>query len=199
MDNCYYKAVVAEVSNRVRELLHSKQFILIGIDGCGGSGKSTFANELSDSLFSAPIVRMDDFYKLSQERSHDTASHSIGWQFDWRRLENEVLKPLTQKGSAKYQRYNWNSDCLTEIQTIQPESPIIVEGIYTLRPELLLYYNLHLWIECSKEIRLQRGIERDGEQARLQWEDDWMKEEDRYVSTCSPYLHAEIIVDGMPA
>jgi uridine kinase len=199
MGNHYYETAVSEVSKRVRELSASKQFILIGIDGCGGSGKSTFAAELSEFLEAAPIIQIDDFYKTSQERNRIINPISIGWQFDWQRLETEVLRPLTTRGYAEYQRYDWKIDRLVEKRIIRAESPIIIEGIYILRPELLPYYDIRLWIECAKEIRLQRGIERDGEQARSQWEDDWMKEEEKYILACSPHIHAGKIINGMPA
>jgi uridine kinase len=196
--NQYYKTVVSEISNRLRELSDSKQCILIGIDGCGGSGKSTFAAELSEVLEAAPIIHMDDFYKPSQERKTVTNTTLVGWQFDWQRLKTDVLLSITTRGFAQYQRYDWNTDSFKETRTIHACSPIIIEGIYVLRPELLSYYNFRIWVECSKEIRLQRGVERDGEQARSQWEDDWMKEEEKYLLTCKPHLHAERIISGMP-
>jgi uridine kinase len=199
MLNHYYTTVVSEVSHQVRSLASSNQCLLIGIDGCGGSGKTTFAAELSESLHAAPIIHMDDFYKPSQERRCTTNSLSIGCQFDWQRLEKEVLASLTTRGYAHYQRYDWNTDRLGAMQYIRSDSPVLVEGIYVLRPELLSYYTIRLWIECPKEIRLQRGIERDGEQARSQWEDDWMKEEERYVLTHHPHLQADKIILGMEA
>lgn len=198
MRNHYYKTAVSEISDRVRVLSRLKQCILIGIDGCGGSGKSTLAAELSESLEEAPIIHMDDFYKPSQERKKVTSKISIGWQFDWQRLETDVLQSFTTRGYAQYQRYDWKRHCLAESRTIQPYATIIIEGIYVLRPELLSYYDIRLWMECSKEIRLQRGIERDGEQARSQWEGDWMKEEEKYILACNPHLLAERIIDGMP-
>ena len=197
--NHYYKTVVSEISNRVRELSDSKHCILIGIDGCGGSGKSTFAVELSEALDAAPIIHMDDFYKPSLERKNVTTTTFIGWQFDWQRLKTDVLQSITIRGFAQYQCYDWNTDRLAEMRTIHACSTIIIEGIYVLRPELLSYYDIRLWMECSKEIRLQRGIDRDGEQARSQWENDWMKEEEKYVLICNPHLHAERIISGMSA
>jgi uridine kinase len=79
---------------------------------------------------------------------------------------------------------------------VHAESAAIVEGIFILRPELVSYYALRFWVECPKEIRLHRGIERDGEQARSQWEDDWMKEEEKYIDACHPQLLADKIMYG---
>ena len=193
----YYKTVLPEILNRVRQLSVAKQLVLIGIDGCGGAGKSTFAAELSSSLGLAPVIHIDDFYKPSQDRSLITSSHPVGSQFDWQRLERDVLKPLHADGEANYQRYDWNMDCLSDWRNIRALSPIIVEGIYALRPELSMYYNLRLWIECPRDIRLKRGLERDGEHARSQWEDEWMKDEDRYVASCNPHLRAHKIIQGV--
>ena len=192
----YYRTVVAEISGRVQELSRSRQVILIGIDGCGGSGKSTLARELSESMGVVPIVPHDDFYKPSEERRQPPEPHVPGWQFDWQRLEAEVLKTLRNNGIAHYRRYDWPTDRLAETRTIHANSAVIIEGVYTLRPELLSYYDLRCWVECPKEICLQRGIARDGEQIRGRWENDWRVEEEKYMRTCSPYLHADIIIEG---
>jgi uridine kinase len=194
----YYKTVLPEILIRVRQLSESEQPVLIGIDGCGGSGKTTFAAELSSSLGLAPVIHIDDFYKTFQERSCSTSSNPVGRQYDWQRLERDVLKPLHAGREAKYQRYDWNMDCLAEWRNIRPLSLIIIEGIYSLRSELSGYYHLRLWIECPRDIRLQRGLERDGEHARSQWEIDWMKEEDRYIASHNPHLQAHKIIQGCP-
>lgn len=198
METYYFKTVLPEILIRVHQLSALKHPVIIGIDGCGGSGKSTFAAELSSSLGLAPIIHFDDFYKPSRERSRSTVSEPVGWQFDWQRLEKDVLKPLLAGKEANYQRYDWTMDCLADWRNIHALLPIIIEGIYTLRSELSLYYDLRLWIECSRDVRLKRGLERDGERTRSQWEDDWMKEEDRYIALYNPHLQAHKIIQGMP-
>ena len=37
-----------------------------------------------------------------------------------------------------------------------------------------------VWIETPREVRLSQGLERDGEEARVRWE-EWMAAEDDYV------------------
>ncbi|MFZ1978560.1 MAG: uridine kinase [Bacteroidota bacterium] len=197
MVTIFYKNVLSEILNQVHRLSTSKQRVLIGIDGCGGSGKSTFAAELSGSLGAAPVIHVDDFYKPSRERSRLSSSKFIGWQFDWRRLERDVLKPLITGGEANYQRYDWSMGCLAEWRNIRTLSHVIIEGIYTLKSELSMYYDLRLWIECPRDVRLKRGLDRDGEHARSLWEDDWMQEEDRYIALCHPHLQAHKIIQGM--
>jgi uridine kinase len=57
-------------------------------------------------------------------------------------------------------------------------------------------YDLRIWVEAARELRLARGIARDGEQARAVWEDHWMPSEDRYVEEDDPISAADLIVDG---
>lgn len=49
----------------------------------------------------------------------------------------------------------------------------------------------------SRDQRLKRGLERDGEDARQMWEDNWMVHEDLYVDAQRPQERANLVVDGM--
>ncbi len=44
--------------------------------------------------------------------------------------------------------------------------------------------------------RLERGIARDGEGKRSQWEDIWMPQEDDYVAAQKPEQRADRVVSG---
>ena len=46
-------------------------------------------------------------------------------------------------------------------------------------------------------LRLERGVARDGEEARSTWVDVWMPSEDRYVERDDPVSCAHIVVDGV--
>jgi uridine kinase len=173
--------------------------ILIGIDGPGGSGKSTFAVALARRLqqerISAAIVHMDDFFLPSTQRpAGDGADKPPGSDFDWQRLRHQVLIPLAHHQPTSYQRYDWLTDKLSEWHTLAGCQVVIVEGIYTLLHELRVLIDLTIWIDCPRAIRLARGIARDGEAARTRWERDWMPAEDRYIVTHRPQLTVDFLV-----
>lgn len=65
-----------------------------------------------------------------------------------------------------------------------------------MRRELVNLYDLKIWVECPKAIRLARGIARDGEKARTIWEQDWMPKEDHYIKTHLPRESADLFVNG---
>lgn len=43
---------------------------------------------------------------------------------------------------------------------------VIVEGVYSLSTILSDLFELSLWVECPRDVRLARGLARDGEGAR---------------------------------
>lgn len=126
----------------------------------------------------------------------DNQPEAIGGDFDWQRLRDQVLLPLKENRPGRYQRYDWAEGALAEWHTVSATGAVIVEGVYTLRLELTDLYDFKVWIECPREIRLARGLARDGEEARAVWEQDWMPKEDRYVETHRPGERADLRVNG---
>ncbi|ULT59813.1 AAA family ATPase [Neobacillus drentensis] len=171
--------------------------LLIGIDGCGGSGKSTIAKKLKDKCYDVTVVHMDDFYLPSSQiiKIHPEKK-PIGADFDWKRLLNQVLEPINQNKEGHYQRYDWETDGLTEWHTVPIGGIVIIEGVYSIRRELAKKYDFTIWVHCPRELRLSRGLERDGEGAREMWENNWMISEDLYIQEHKPFERADLIVNG---
>ena len=167
---------------------------LVLVDGLGGAGTSVLAAALAGQL-GAPVVCGDDFYRASAQPRH-LGAEGIGASFDWRRLERQVLAPLSRGEDARYQRYDWDSDRLGEWVPVPGQDTVVVEGVYLLREELRRYASVSIWVETPRDARLARGIERDGEAARSRWIDEWMPAEDAYLSAMRPMAAATLVVDG---
>ena len=190
---------LANIVSSLKMLQRQRVCLLVAIDGCGGAGKSTLARLLGQQLktlgWIVTVVKHDDFYLPSHQRENQK-SEVIGRDFDWERLRDQVLIPIREGRSANYQRYDWEADVLAEWRTISAPDVVIVEGVYTMRRELTSLYDLEIWVECPRAIRLTRGIARDGEKARAIWEQDWMPKEDYYVKTHLPRERADLFVNG---
>lgn len=157
---------------------------LVGIDGCGGAGKSTFAARLSRALDDAPVVHTDDF-----------ASHDVPTEW-WPRMLAEVIEPLLRGEPASYRPYDWTArrfvdDCIN----VQPTDVVLVEGVGATRKAWRDQLAMRIWVDCPRDVRIRRGIERDGEELREFWL-DWMRAEDAYLEAEHPYAYADIAVDG---
>ena len=72
----------------------------------------------------------------------------------------------------------------------------MIEGCYSLIQELESYYDFKIWIESPRDLRLSRGIERDGEEKRHLWEELWMPAEEFYIKSQKPMDEVDLIIDG---
>lgn len=168
-----------------------RALLLVGVDGGGGSGKSTLAHILETSLPEASHVHIDDFYLPSAVRRRGT----VDGFFDWKRLRRQVILPLLAGLPAAYERYDWPTDVLAETVTIPARGFVIVEGVSCTRPELRNAYDLRIWVEAPQELRLARGIGRDGEESTDNW-NYWMAVDAHYAETMKPWAHAHVVIDG---
>ncbi len=161
-----------------------RRTLLIAIDGYGGSGKSTLAGALAASLPGTRIIRTDDFARPNVP----------GW--DWQRMKTQVLDPINKDQPRRCQRYDWPTDRLAEWHEVPVGGIVLIEGVSSMRKELGQYWDLAIWVTCSREHRLARGIGRDGEAKRSQWENVWMPEEDAYVAAEKPEQRADVVMNG---
>lgn len=160
-----------------------RKTVLIAVDGFGGSGKTSLARWLADQLGGVTVCS-DDFAR----------PRVLGWE--WRRFSEQVLSPVLADATARYQRYDWDDDRLAEWHEIEPGGFLIAEGVSISRKELGDPWDLKVWVECPYDLRLARGVERDGEAMRDTWVNFWIPEEERYVEQRRPHERADFIVLG---
>lgn len=185
-----------QVNLLVKTLAHLKPkraTLLVAIDGGGGAGKSTLARTLCERL-DASMIQKDDFYLPSSELpSREESIEKPGSSFDWPRLIEQVLNPLLQGREARYQRFDWPTQRLDNWLTVPAGGIILIEGVYSSREELRPFYDFIIWVECSENVRVERGIARDGEHSRVWWVNDWLPAEQAYVKS-NPQKWADFIV-----
>jgi uridine kinase len=157
--------------------------ILVAIDGFGGAGKSTFAAQLAEHL-GVEVVHTDDF-----------ASWEVPLEW-WPRLLEEVLSPLVVGDPARFQRYDWDARALAEWHEIEPSGIVLVEGVSSSRDEFRPYLSYAVWIDTPRDVRLRRGLERDGVDAADQWA-NWMADEDAWAAAQLPQFRTNVVVTGM--
>lgn len=173
----------------------SHMTLIVGIDGGGAAGKSTLAAKLQELDNRVTVVHMDDFYRPSWERKF-IDEETIGGNWDWERVRNQVLNPLRNNEPSRYQIYDWVSDKMTDLYEVPIGGIVIVEGCYSIRNELAPLYDVRIWVESPREFRLERGVQRDGDVSRHMWENIWLPAEDRYFELQRPSERADVIIDG---
>jgi uridine kinase len=170
---------------RAAAIEYAGSTLLVGIDGTGGSGKSTLARNLAVAIGNAIVVHIDDFADWSDDSNWELSTFA-----------NRVLEPLIAGITAKHQRYDWRTDTFGEWFELVPNGVVIVEGVTALRPDLRDYWHVSTWVDCPRDLRLERGVARDGEAIRSKWKDLWMPGEDEYFERDRPRENALFIYDG---
>ena len=161
---------------------------LIGIDGCGGAGKSTVANLLFQELHNAQLVHIDDFYKTKDQRVEVTSETSVHVNFEFERLVNEVITPFRRGTITIFKTLN--DQCIQ----IKPCDYAIIEGLGTLGSTLSDYFDYKIWINTSEKTRRKRGIERDSAAWTEIWDNEYLPQDARYVSEESPESKADWVL-----
>lgn len=91
---------------------------------------------------------------------------------------------------------DWTAD-LVSTHTVPVVKPIVVvEGVYSFSAALSGFFDFSIWVECPRDIRLARGLARDGEAARSSWEHDWMPGEEQYIERENPRDRVALVCDG---
>ncbi|MGH2971168.1 MAG: uridine kinase family protein, partial [Gaiellaceae bacterium] len=154
---------------------------IVAVDGPGGAGKSSLAAFLAREL-GAAVVHTDDFASWD---------NPIDW---WPQLIETVLSPLAAGRPARYTPTIWGGPHKEDV-VVDPGGFVILEGVTASRRAFRPYLAYAIWIETPRALRLRRGLERDGEEARGDWE-GWMAGEDAYVNRERPAEHADVVLPG---
>lgn len=156
----------------------SRAFTFVGIGGRGGAGKSTLARRIPD----AQVVGTDEFWD--------------GDGFDLDRLAAEVVEPLLAGHVAGYEAWDWAAERPRGRREVRPSGTVVIEGVCALHRRFRDAYDVRVWVEAPYDVRLARGVARDGEDARATWVERWMPSEERYVERDDPIPSAHVVVDG---
>ncbi|MEK7620469.1 MAG: hypothetical protein AAB413_04520 [Patescibacteria group bacterium] len=171
---------------------------IVAIDGGGGAGKTTFASHLQQAIKGSRVIKIDDFYRPPQLRTPLLSTKIINPNFDWDRLRTSVLEAVKEDREIRFQLYDFKAGTLSgEVITISSYATIIVEGVWSLQEAFIDYCDYRIWLEAPSDIRLERGVARDGEEFRKVWQDEWIPIDESYKEIQEPQLRADCVIDSL--
>ncbi|OGK15045.1 hypothetical protein A2690_02955 [Candidatus Roizmanbacteria bacterium RIFCSPHIGHO2_01_FULL_39_12b] len=170
---------IPQIIHQIQSINELKDFVLVAIDGRGGSGKTTCALLIKHKIPDADIITTDDF--LNDEL------HKI----DINQLELRVLIPFSKGKSAKYLEFDGQK---REERIVKPKGVVIIEGIYSSHSSLKNYYDMTIWVKAED---VDKKVEkRDGF-----YDEDWEKyhrpNENEYITEDRPQDRANYIINNV--
>lgn len=177
---------------QIKELLRSQPVVVVAISGHGGSGKSTLADRLAKEFAVADnqLVRIDSLHAQDYMQAN-----SIYKQHDWATLTN-LLDKVRGSDRMNYLSRDWKGN--EKWIDVPRPNVVIVEGVRLIRPSLLPYFDLNVWIDCPLEFATERALERnrqqgDSEEAIDLWRTKWVPEAKEYVADAEPQKIADFV------
>ena len=156
---------------------------LLCIDGPAGSGKTTLAAELAGLGAATRVVHMDDLFAGWSGLSEVDAQ--LG----------DLLLPLAQDRPGSYRRYDWLAGEFAEEVVVAPVPLLVVEGVGSGAARFAPMVTALVWVEAPHDLRMARGLARDGDTFAPHWE-RWAADEAALFARERTRERADIVIDG---
>ncbi len=149
-----------------------KGALTLAIEGGSAGGKSTLAGFLHQ-LYDCTLFHMDDFF-LRQEQRTPARLAEPGGNVDRERFLEEVLRPLRSGNAITYRPYDCSTRHFSSPITVMPKPLTVIEGAYSMHPELAGYYDLSAFLEIDPTLQRSRIQKRNSPQMAERFFKEWI-------------------------
>lgn len=152
--------------------------VTLAIEGGSGSGKTTLS-ELLRQVYDGTVFHMDDFFLRPEQRTPERFAEP-GGNVDRERFLSEVLLPLRNAETVQYRRFDCGTLTILPPERKEPSRLNIIEGVYSMHPELAEYYDLSVFLDITPELQKARIRKRNSPELAKRFFTEWIPMEQRY-------------------
>ena len=168
-----FLGLFAELDRRLAE-----KPTVLAIEGGSASGKTTLSAILK-RVYACNVFHTDDFFLRPEQRTRERFAE-IGGNLDRERFYEEIILPLTHGETVCYRRYDCSTQTLGD-PIASPLTPLtVVEGVYSMHPELAAAYDLAVFLEISEKEQRARIEKRNPPPLAKRFFEEWIPLENRY-------------------
>lgn len=160
---------VADRILKARQAAPARRSVLVAISGIDGSGKGYLSARIVALLRAhgarTVAIHVDGWLSLPHVRfdESDPAGHFYRHAIRFEELFSKLVLPLREQRSVRLiadHAEETSTEYRRHVYDFNDVDIIVLEGIYLLKRELVVHYDLSIWIECSIETALGRAIAR---------------------------------------
>ena len=155
--------------------------IKLAIEGGSASGKSTLGKMLEE-VYGCTVLHMDDFFLQPHQRTPERYKE-VGGNVDRERFLAEVLQPLSKNQTINYRKFDCCSMTIKETEIITPQKLTVIEGAYSMHPELSPYYDMSVFLDINEDAQKKRILIRNTPEMANRFFNEWIPYENKYFST----------------
>lgn len=178
---------------------------LIAIVGGSGSGKTTFARQLTQALgqleLQTHLISMDSYYKPV---GHPLTNYDRPAAFDFE-LMVEDIKRLRSGEAIDVPTYDFVTHRRQpEIERVEPVDVVLVEGLFLYAlEELVQQFDVRIYLDVDPELCFERRFERDQRERGREPDDIKRQYFDQVFPGYQQYIHpsrvhATHIIETLP-
>jgi len=184
-----------ELLSKIDSFVSNGKNVILAIEGGSASGKTTLS-ELLSKIYNCNVFHMDDFFLQPFQRTTKRLS-TPGGNIDSNRFLDEVLIPLSKKETVCYKKF----DCSTQKMLKPIEIPFkninIIEGAYSMHPQLSSYYNISVFLEIDKQLQIQRIQKRNAAALQQRFFNEWIPLEKLYFDTFNIIDKCDYVINNI--
>lgn len=169
-----------------------KKTFVIAIDGRASSGKTTFAAKLQKEI-NAPVISTDNFFRPRVNGKIEMTE--FAGNFDLNRFKSEIIDAVLSDKTLEYGVFDCKQGRITHNVKPAKSDVYIVEGAYSLHPNLSEYADIKVFFTVNSEIQKDRIINRNGKDGYDNFKKIWIPAEERYLEHFDLESKCDYVVD----
>ena len=166
--------------------------VKLAIEGGSASGKTTLSG-LLEQIYGATVFHMDDFFLRPEQRTKERLAEP-GGNVDRERFLEEVLIALKQNEAVSYRRFDCSTFTMTPPVIMQTGKLSIIEGAYSMHPDLAGYYDFSVFLDISSQLQELRIRKRNSPAMAERFFKEWIPMEQRYFDIMKTKERCDMVI-----
>lgn len=180
------------VFSGIDSLMALKTPVTLAIEGGSASGKTSLA-ALLQSVYGCNVFHMDDFFLQARQRTPERYQEP-GGNVDHERFLEEVLMPLQTGQPFSYRPFNCQAMDFGPAVSVSPAPLNIIEGAYSLHPNLAWAYDLSVFLLIDPRTQEARVRKRNGPVMLQRFLREWIPLEEHYFRETRAQERSDLVL-----